>query len=75
MLPIRVGNHPPKQILDAVHVDLLLACYLANATCAIINIMATLIFVILIISQLHAFFLVVAVRSFLHVLVAAEGER
>ena len=56
-------------------INLLLACYLANATCAIINIMATLIFVILIVSQLHAFFLVVAVRSFLHVLVAAEGER
>ena len=48
--------------------DLLLVCYLANATCAIINIMTNLIFIILIVSRLHAFFLVVAVRSSLHAL-------
>ena len=53
--------------------DLLLACYLANATCAIINIMTTLIFIILIVSRLHAFFLVVAVRSSLHMLVAVAA--
>ena len=47
-------------------IDLLLACSLANATCAIMNIMTTLIFII--ISWLHAFSLVVVVRSFLHVL-------
>ena len=47
--------------------DLLLACSLANTTCAIVNIMTTLIFVILIVSRLHAFFLVVVVRSSLHV--------
>ena len=47
-------------------VDLLLAC-LANATCAITNIMTTLIFII--VSRSHAFFLVVPVRSSLHVLV------
>ena len=51
-------------------IDLLLVCYLANTTCAIINIMTTLIFIILNASRLHAFFLVVPVRSFLHVLVA-----
>ena len=50
-------------------IDLLLVC-LANATCAIINIMTTLIFIILIVSRLHAFFLVVPIRSSLHVLVA-----
>ena len=37
--------------------DLLLACSLANTTCATINIMTTLIFII--VSLLHAFFLVV----------------
>ena len=51
----------------AVFTDLLLACYLANATCAIANIMTTLIFII--VSRLHPFFLVVPVRSSLHVLV------
>ena len=50
--------------------DLLLVCYLANATCAIINIMTTLIFIILIVTPSHAFFLVFAVRSSLHVLMA-----
>ena len=52
-----------------VFIDLLLVCYLANTTCAIINIMTTLIFIILIVSRLHAFSLVVPIRSFLHVLV------
>ena len=47
--------------------DLLLACYLANAACAIMNIMTALIFII--VSRLHAFFLVVPVGSSLHVLV------
>ena len=51
-------------------VDLLLACYLANTTCAIINAMTALIFIILIVSRLHAFFLVAPVRSSLHVLLA-----
>ena len=49
-------------------VDLLQACSLANTSCAIANIMTALIFII--VSRLHAFFLVVAVRSSLHVLVA-----
>ena len=52
----------------AVFMDLLLACYLANTACAITNIMTALIFIILIVSRLHAFFLVVPVRSSLHVL-------
>ena len=52
--------------------DLLLACYLANANCAIMNVMTALIFVILIVSQLHAFFLVVPIRSSLHALVVVE---
>ena len=51
----------------AMFIDLLLACYLANATCAVINIMTALIFII--VFWLHAFFLVVPVRSSLHVLV------
>ena len=34
--------------------DLLLACYLANTACAIMNIMTALIFIILIVSRLHA---------------------
>ena len=38
-------------------IDLLLVYYLVNTTCAIINIMANLIFTI--VSLLHAFFLVV----------------
>ena len=50
-------------------IDLLLVCYLANAACAIINIMTALIFIILIASRLHAFFLVAPVRLSLHVLV------
>ena len=51
-----------------VFANLLLVCSLANATCAITNIVTALIFVILIVSRLHAFFLVVAVCSFLQVL-------
>ena len=50
--------------------DLLLVCYLVNTTCAII----TLIFIILIVSRSHALFPVVAVRSFLHALVAVEAK-
>ena len=61
-----------ETIAAIVSMDLLLVCYLANATCAIINIMTTLIFII--VSRLHAFFLVVVVRSFLHTLmVVAEN--
>ena len=45
----------------------LLLVYLVNTTCAIINIMANLIFTI--VSRLHAFFLVVPIRSSLHALV------
>ena len=56
-----------------VSMDLLIVCYLANAACAIINIMTAPIFII--VSRLHALFLVVPDRSFLHVLVAvARGE-
>ena len=40
--------------------DLLLACYLANAACAIANVVTALIFIN--VSRLHAFFLVVPVR-------------
>ena len=54
----------------AVFADLLLVCSLADATCAVANVMTALIFIILIVSQLHAFFLVVPVRSSLHALVA-----
>ena len=50
----------------SMFVHLLLACCLANTTCAIANIMTTLIFVILIVSRSHAFFLVVPIRSSLH---------
>ena len=53
----------------SVFVDLLLACYLADATCAIANIMTALIFVILIVSRPHALSLVVPIRSSLHALV------
>ena len=45
-------------------IDLLLACHLVNTTCAVANIMANLIFTI--VSLLHAFFLVVPIRSSLH---------
>ena len=51
-------------LLLLVSMDLLLACSLANATCAI-----TLIFIILIVYPSDAFILVVVVRSSLHVLV------
>ena len=47
----------------------LLACSLANTTCAIINIMTALIFII--VSWLHAFFLVVVVPSSLMLVVVA----
>ena len=57
--------HGTARSSTAVFADLLLACYLANTACAIANIMTTLIFIILIVSRLHAFFLVVPVRSFL----------
>ena len=56
----------------AVFIDLLLVCCLANTTCAIMNIMTALIFIILIVSRLHAFFLVVLVRSSLHIEVIGE---
>ena len=48
--------------------DLLIACYLADAACPVMNVMTALIFIILIVSRLHAFFLVVPVRSSLHAL-------
>ena len=56
----------------AASIDLLLACSLANAVCAIMNIVTALIFII--VSRLHAFFLVVAVHSFLHVLMAVVAN-
>ena len=53
---------------SAMSLDLLLACTLANTTCAIINIMTTLILSFLIVSWSYGFFLVVVVHhSFLHV--------
>ena len=59
-------------ISDSFNLDLLLACSLANAACAVINIMTALIFVI--ISRSHAFLLVVAVRSFLRALMAVVAN-
>ena len=50
----------------AMSADHLLACSLANAACAIMNVMTTLIFII--VSRLHAFSLLVVVFSFLHAL-------
>ena len=44
------------QSATVVFTDLLLACCLVNATCAVANVMTTLIFII--VSRLHAFFLV-----------------
>ena len=62
--------HRMARSSTSVFVDLLLACCLANdATCAIVTIMTTLIFINLIVSRLHAFCLVVPIRSSLHVLV------
>ena len=52
--------------------DLLLACYLANATCAIANIMTALIFII--VSRPHARFPVVVAHSSLHMLVAVAAN-
>ena len=54
--------------LNLLSMNLLLVCTLADATRAIASIVATLIFII--VSLLRALFLVVAVRSFLHALVA-----
>ena len=65
--------HQMARSAAGVFADLLLACSLANATCAITNIMTALIFTILIVSQSHAFLLVVVVRSSLHVLVAVAA--
>ena len=47
-----------------ISTDLLLACYLANVTCTITNIMTALIFIIV------SWFPVVVARSCIHVLVA-----
>ena len=65
--------HRMARSSTSVFMDLLLVCYLANTTCAIINIMTALIFIILIVSRSHAFFLVVPVpvHSSRHVLVVA----
>ena len=63
--------HRTARSSTAMFIDLLLACYLANAACAIINVMTALIFII--VSRPHAFFLVVPVRSFLHALVAVAA--
>ena len=60
--------HRTARSSTAAFADLLLACYLVNTACAIMNIMTTLIFIILIVSGLHAFFLVVPVPSSLHAL-------
>ena len=60
--------HRMTRSAAVVFANLLLVCSLANTTCAITNIVTALIFVILIVSRLHAFFLVVAVCSFLQVL-------
>ena len=53
----------------AKFMDLLLACHLADAACAVMNVVTALIFIILIVSWSHAFFLVVPVCSSLRVLV------
>ena len=53
--------------------DLLLACTLANAACAVANIVTVLIFIIVSPSS-HAFFLVVVVCSSLHVLVVVAAN-
>ena len=47
-----------RSAVFAVSADLLLACSLANTACAIMNVMTTLIFII-IVSRSHAFFVVV----------------
>ena len=53
--------HRTARSATITSVDLLLSCSLANTTCAIMNIMTTPIFIF--VSWLHAFFLVVVVRS------------
>ena len=53
----------------AVLADLPLVCYLANANCAVVNIVTAPFFVILIVSRSHAFSLVVPICSSLHALV------
>ena len=58
--------HRTARSSTTMFIDLLLVC-LVNTTCAIINIMTTLIFII--VSRLHAFFLVVPIHSSLHLLV------
>ena len=61
--------HRIARSFTAMFTDLLLACHLADAACAVMNVVTALIFIILIVSWSHAFFLVVPVGSFLHVLV------
>ena len=65
--------HQIARSSTAMFADLLLACHLANAACAIANVMTALIFIILIVSWLHAFFLVIPIRSSLHVLVVVAA--
>ena len=68
----RLHRTARSAVLFAASADLLLACSLANAACAIANAVAAPIFII--VSLLHAFFLVVAAPSFLHVLVAVVAN-
>ena len=68
LVPVFQLHRTAPSAVFTMSADLLPACSLANATCAIANIMTALIFII--VSRLHAFFLVVAVLSFLHALVA-----
>ena len=64
-------EHSDKQFVQHICYDCVCgpptSVLLANSTCTIINIMTALIFII--VSRLHALFLVVAVRSLLHALV------
>ena len=68
LFAIALRLHRMDRSASMISMDLLLACHLANTTCTIMNVMTTPIFIIASRLQLHAFFLVVAVRSFLHVL-------
>ena len=51
--------HRAARSSTSVFADLLLACCLADTACAVANVVATLTFIILIVSRVHAFFLVV----------------
>ena len=62
--------HRMAQSSAVAFTDLLLVCCLTDAACAVVNIVTAPVFIILIVSQSHAFFLVVAVRASFHAPVA-----